>query len=122
MPRTVFGFALVLALSTSAGAAPEGSSPQASAPAATSGDDWPLLGGNAGQWQFSPLKLINDRNVAQLGLLWSADLPIVQGLVGNPLVLDGTVYQGAPGGRIVANDVRSGKLLWTFEPPPRSLD
>src|SRR5579859_6576948 len=90
--------------------------------AASPQSEWPLLGGNSGQWQFSPLKLINDRNVKDLGLAWSAELPLVQGLVGNPLVIDDTVYQGAPGGRIVANDIRSGKLLWAFQPEPRNRE
>jgi PQQ-dependent dehydrogenase (methanol/ethanol family) len=89
---------------------------------AASQSEWPLLGGNSEQWQFSPLTLINDHNVATLGLAWSAELPVIPGLVGNPLVVDGTVYQGAPGGRIVANNVRNGKLLWTFQPAPRDLN
>jgi PQQ-dependent dehydrogenase (methanol/ethanol family) len=89
---------------------------------AASQSDWPLLGGNSEEWQFSPLKLVNDQNVQGLGLAWSAELPVVQGLVGNPLVIDGAVYQGAPGGRIVANDARSGKLLWMFQPQPRELE
>jgi quinohemoprotein ethanol dehydrogenase len=80
------------------------------------------LGGNSGQWQFSPIKLVNDRNVAGLGLAWSAEMPVVQGLVGNPLVTDGTIYQGAPGGRIVASELRTGKLRWMFEPTPRRLE
>ncbi len=33
-----------------------------------SGDDWLLKGGNYYQNQFSPLKAINDKNVAKLGL------------------------------------------------------
>jgi quinohemoprotein ethanol dehydrogenase len=75
---------------------------------ATPGNDWPLFGGNFGQWQFSPLNLITAGNVAGLLLARSAQMPVVQGLVGNPLVVDGTVYQGAPGGRIIASDLRTG--------------
>src|ERR1700722_6840095 len=89
---------------------------------AAPGNDWPLLGGNDGQWQFSPLELINAGNVAGLGLAWSAEMPVVQGLVGNPLVVDGTVYQGAPGGRIIASDLRTGDLRWMFAPEPRRLE
>jgi PQQ-dependent dehydrogenase (methanol/ethanol family) len=96
--------------------------PTAAAPSPDPNGDWSLLGGNANQWQFSPLNLINDHNVGNLGLAWSADLPVIQGLVGNALVVGGTVYQGAPGGHIVANDVRSGKLLWAFQPQPRKWE
>src|SRR5262245_1755514 len=73
--------------------------------------EWPLLGGNGEQWQYSPLDQINDRNVGRLVLAWYADMPVAEGLVGNPLVMGGVVYQGAPGGKIVANDVRTGKQL-----------
>jgi quinohemoprotein ethanol dehydrogenase len=78
--------------------------------------EWVIAGGNHSQFQFSQLDRINDTNVNKLGLAWVADLPVVEGLVGSPLVRDGLVFQGAPGGRIVANDVRTGKLAWLFEP------
>jgi PQQ-dependent dehydrogenase (methanol/ethanol family) len=73
--------------------------------------------GNGHEQQFySPLTQINDKNVQQLGLAWSADLPTQDGLVGNPLVADGVVYQSGSMNRVYANDVRTGKLLWTFDP------
>jgi quinohemoprotein ethanol dehydrogenase len=78
--------------------------------------DWPVLGGNSDVWHYSPLDQINSRNVASLGLAWSADLPIIDGLVGDPLVIDGVIYQGGPAGQIFANDARTGKELWTFRP------
>ena len=83
--------------------------------------EWPL-GGNADQWQYSSLKQINDGNVGGLGLAWAADLPVIDGLVGSPLVMGGVVYDGAPGGVIIANDLRTGKLLWMFTPKPRSVE
>jgi PQQ-dependent dehydrogenase (methanol/ethanol family) len=78
--------------------------------------DWRLLGGNADVWHYSPLKQINDRNIKQLGLAWMAEIPSRDGLVGNPLVADGVVYQSGPLGRIYANDLRTGKELWRFAP------
>jgi PQQ-dependent dehydrogenase (methanol/ethanol family) len=77
---------------------------------------WPLLGGNSDQWQYSSLTDINEKTIKRLGLAWAVDLPIQSGLTGNPLVADGTVYDGAPGGKIFAHDVRSGKLRWAFSP------
>jgi quinohemoprotein ethanol dehydrogenase len=44
-------------------------------------------------------------------------LPVADGLVGNPLIRDGIVYQSAPRGVVLANEVATGKLLWKFEPP-----
>jgi non-ribosomal peptide synthetase component F len=78
----------------------------ATAPAANS--EWPLLGGNSDQWQHSPLARINDKNVQKLGLAWVAEMGPGDGLVGNPLVADGVVYQSGPPGQIYANDLRTG--------------
>lgn len=78
--------------------------------------DWPLIGGSADVWHHSPLTQINAANVKTLGLAWKADIPSRDGLVGNPIVVDGVVYQAGPLGRAYANDVRTGKTLWTFSP------
>jgi quinohemoprotein ethanol dehydrogenase len=75
-----------------------------------------VIGGNTDVWHYSPLKQINSGNVSQLGLAWMADMPSRDGLVGNPLVKDGVVYQSGPFGRIYANDVTNGKQLWVFSP------
>lgn len=104
--RVVAGIA-ALVLAGSAAAAPRSGSESS---------EWRLLGGNADVWHHSPLQQINDRNVQQLGLAWMAEIPSQDGLTGNPLVADGVVYQSGPLGRIYANDVRSGKLLWQFAP------
>jgi quinohemoprotein ethanol dehydrogenase len=87
-----------------------------SAPLLQPNTEWPLLGGNSDQWQYSALAQINDKNVRRLGLTWVAEMGPGDGLVGNPLVVDGVVYQSGPPGRIFANDIRTGKLLWTFNP------
>lgn len=78
--------------------------------------EWPLIGGNADVWHHSPLTQINASNVRTLGLAWKAEIPSRDGLVGNPIVVGGIVYQAGPLGRAYANDVRTGKLLWTFSP------
>jgi PQQ-dependent dehydrogenase (methanol/ethanol family) len=77
--------------------------------------EWPFLGGNPESQQYSALDQINSKNVGSLGLLWYSDLSIPEGLVGNPLVKDGVVYQGAPWGRALATDIQSGKTLWAFD-------
>lgn len=93
----------------------------AGAPAAGS-QDWPLLGRNADMQHNSPLQAINDKNVANLGLAWSAEMPTKDGMVGNPLVVDGVVYQSAPRTQVFANDLKTGKLLWKFEAPVKMPD
>jgi PQQ-dependent dehydrogenase (methanol/ethanol family) len=80
-----------------------------------SDSDWSMLGRTSDMQHNSPLAQINDTTVKKLGLAWVTDIPSKDGLVGNPLVVDGVVFQSGPMGRIYANDVRTGKLLWQFD-------
>jgi quinohemoprotein ethanol dehydrogenase len=78
--------------------------------------DWTHLGGTAQSLQYSPLTQINSSNINSLGLLRHAELPVKEGLVGNPLIKDGIAYLSAPRGIAIAVDLASAKVLWTFEP------
>lgn len=91
-----------------------GSAPSTSVAAPLNRGEWSLLGRTADMQHNSPLDQINAKTVSKLGLAWFADIPSLDGLVGNPLVVDGVVYQSGPLGRIYANDLRTGKLLWRF--------
>jgi PQQ-dependent dehydrogenase (methanol/ethanol family) len=79
--------------------------------------NWPFLGGNRDSQQYFAGDQINSKNVDSLGVLWYSDLPIKEGLVGNPLVSDGVIYQSVPRGGALATDVATGKTLWTYGPP-----
>ena len=81
--------------------------------------EWRLLGRTAEMQHYSPLTQINASNVSHLGLRWYADIPTKGGLLGNPLVADGIVYQSGIRGTIWANDLRTGRLLWEFDPKIR---
>jgi quinohemoprotein ethanol dehydrogenase len=93
-------------------------------PKSTAGDsgarepagEWRLRGGNAEAQFFSPLNQINEANVKRLGLAWAVDLPSPDGVVGTPVVADGVVYLVGVLNIVYAYDLRSGKLLWTFDP------
>ena len=78
--------------------------------------EWPVVGRTGDNHHFSPLRQVNDKNVNRLGLAWYADIPSKPGLVGTPIVVDGVVYQSAQRSVVFANDVRTGRLLWTFDP------
>jgi PQQ-dependent dehydrogenase (methanol/ethanol family) len=78
--------------------------------------EWALLGRTNEQHHYSPLRTINPANVKQLGLAWYADLPTQDGLLANPLVADGLVYEIGAYSRIWALDVRTGKLIWSYDP------
>lgn len=92
------------------------SSSSASMAADQGRSEWVELGGNDKVWHYSALSQVDTTNVKNLGLHWWASIPTRDGLVGNPLIKNGVVYQSGALGRIYANDVRTGKLLWQFAP------
>lgn len=104
--------AVALCLVTACADSSNGLADAGDAPANT---DWALLGNSPEMQHHSDLVEINRKTVEKLGLAWWIEMPTVYGLVGNPLVQDGVVFQGGPGGSIFANDVRTGKQLWTFQ-------
>jgi PQQ-dependent dehydrogenase (methanol/ethanol family) len=103
---------LVRVIAATAGGPPVHTAPVADALTA----EWTHLGGSANSQQYSPLTQINATDVGSLGLLRYTDLPVKEGLVGNPLIKDGVAYESAPRGGAVAVDLASGKLRWEFEP------
>lgn len=78
--------------------------------------EWSLLGRTPEQHHYSPLRAINDRNVQHLGLVWFADLPTADGLLANPLVAGGLVYEIGAYSRVWALDVHNGRIAWTYDP------
>lgn len=80
--------------------------------------DWPLLGNAHEMQHHADLSQINTDTVGRLGLAWWVDLPAIKGLVGNPLIQDGRIFQSGAGSVIYANDLRTGEQLWTFDPRP----
>ena len=78
--------------------------------------DWALLGNSSEMQHHSELDEINTGTVSELGLVWSVDLPAADGLIGNPLIQDGRIFQSGARSQVFANDLRTGKLLWTYEP------
>ena len=90
-----------------------------------SSTDWVLLGNSADIQHHSGLRQINTETVSDLGIAWAIDLPTRDGLVGNPLIKNGRIFQGGSQSQVFAHDLKTGKLLWTHEPlagrPPGSF-
>ena len=78
--------------------------------------EWRLIGLNPEQQHFSPITQINDKDVKRLGLAWSYDMPTQDGATGVPLIAGGVIYQSGVLGKVYANDLRTGKALWTYDP------
>ena len=86
---------------------------------AADGTNWLLNGRNFEAQHFSPLKQINDQNVAGLGLAWYLDIDSAMGIVSEPIVVDGVAYVSAPQSKVYAVDAATGKLIWKFDPKVR---
>jgi quinohemoprotein ethanol dehydrogenase len=87
---------------------------------AANGANWFLKGGNFRGEHFSPLREIDDKTVTDLGLAWSTDLPVPDGISATPVVVDGIIYLSGAWSLVFAVDGKSGKLLWQHDPDVRS--
>ncbi len=80
------------------------------------GDDWGAIGYSYDEQRFSPLTDINDKNVGQLGIAWTADLDDARGQEATPVVVDGVLYVTHAWSKVSAWDAATGKSLWKFDP------
>ncbi|WP_157622885.1 PQQ-dependent dehydrogenase, methanol/ethanol family [Solimonas soli] len=80
------------------------------------GTNWAANGRTFSETHFSPLKQITTQNVGQLGLVWALDFDDVWNMATMPVEVDGVVYVAAGYSVIHAVDVRSGQLLWKYDP------
>src|SRR5882762_6896242 len=86
---------------------------------AATGNNWLVNGRTNDSKHFSPLKQINDQNVASLGLAWYLDYDGLMGVVSEPIVVDGVIYISAPLSKIYAVQASTGKVLWKYDPQIR---
>jgi quinohemoprotein ethanol dehydrogenase len=82
----------------------------------TQGANWLSYGRTYAEDHYSPLSAIKAGNVAQLGLVWSLDLPGQRTLEATPLAVDGVLYFSGIYGKVFAVDARGGRELWEFDP------
>ena len=78
--------------------------------------EWLSYGRDYGEQRFSTLTAINDSNVSQLGLAWSADLDTARGQEATPLMHDGVLYTTTAWSMVKAYDARTGALKWSYDP------
>ena len=82
----------------------------------TNGENWLGYGRTYDEQRYSPLNMINDANVKDLGVEWYLDLPNDRSLTGTPLAVDGVLYFNGSYNVVRAVDAKSGKVLWTYDP------
>lgn len=88
----------------------------------TAGDaDFPKVGGNLGNQNYSRLKQINQGNIKQhLGAVWLNQIEggIKQGTnQSTPVVVDGVIYIESALGNLIAVDGRTGATKWRWNTP-----
>ncbi|MGB5575864.1 MAG: PQQ-dependent dehydrogenase, methanol/ethanol family [Woeseiaceae bacterium] len=84
------------------------------------GSNWFVKGGNFRGEHFSPLRSVNDKTVAELGLAWASDLPVPDGISATPIVVDGVIYLSGAYSLVFAIDAASGSIIWQYDPDVRS--
>jgi glucose dehydrogenase len=78
--------------------------------------NWLTHGRTYAEQRFSPLKSIDESNVAQLGLAWYYDLGTTRGVEATPLVVDGVMYTTSAWSIVYALDAKTGRELWVYDP------
>jgi quinohemoprotein ethanol dehydrogenase len=77
---------------------------------------WLMDGRNYMAQRFSPLKQINESNVATLGIAWYAELDTLRGVEATPLFVDGVLYNISAWNITTAYNAKTGRRLWTYDP------
>ena len=78
--------------------------------------NWLMYGRTYDDHRFSPLKLINEQSIPQLGLAWSRDMGTTRGLEATPLVENGVIYTTGSWSVVYALDAKTGTVKWMYDP------
>jgi len=84
----------------------------------TAGDkDFPKVGGNLGNQNYSALKQITRSNVRNLGAVWlnRVDLGVAAGSQSTPVIVDGVIYVETGAGWVIAVDGKTGATRWRVQ-------
>ena len=77
---------------------------------------WLSYGRTYDEQRYSPLDQINKETIDQVGLAWFADMTTSRGQEATPIVVDGALYISTSWSNVWAFNVRTGELLWEFDP------
>ncbi len=85
----------------------------------TTGEEWLIGGADFSASHYSPLSKVNAGNVSDLGIAWVTEIPVANGLVSEPIVVDGVMYVSGEFSKVFALDAANGQILWQFDPQVR---
>ena len=80
------------------------------------GANWAGYGRTHYEDHYSPLDQINDKNVGQLGLAWSKDLPSGVQTHTAPLAIDGVLFYAIGYSVVYAVEAATGAEIWSYDP------
>jgi glucose dehydrogenase len=116
---TVAGYGIPSALADDNGAGDDGHRSDVSCCSPTT-KDFPKVGGNLGNQNYSRLSQINKGNVSRLGGAWFTHVQPGTDVTANdnqssPIVADGVIYIESAQGWLVAVDGATGAIKWTYK-------
>ncbi len=79
-------------------------------------EQWFTGGRDHNQSYFSPLRLVNEESVGDLGYAWHYELNTTRGLEATPIVVDGVMYTSGPWGMVYSLDAATGAERWVYDP------
>src|SRR5215467_4388912 len=77
--------------------------------------DWLMIWRMYDGWGYSPLEQITARNVSRLQSAWVFSTKVGNGHEAPPIVNNGVMFVGTPGGQVIAIDARNGAQLWRYK-------
>src|SRR6202158_6297916 len=79
--------------------------------------NWAEQDGDYSNHRYSPLKQINESNVAKLQVAWTMSTGVLRGHEGSPLVIGDTMYIHSPfPNKVIAISLKDQTFLWQYEP------
>jgi len=78
--------------------------------------EWIMDGRRYDAQRYSPLDLIHEGNVGELGLAWYHELETMRGVEATPLAFDGVLYNISAWNITTAHDAVTGEVLWQYDP------
>ena len=83
-------------------------------PLENNGENWHRNYGNSANNRFSSLKLINKKNLNNLGVAWQYDIPGEKrfDIQSNAIIAENKIFIPSFNNKIIALEAKTGKFLW----------